>query len=975
MTKRILAGILAIGCGLVSLQAVQWDITKPSGSFWSDDSNWLGGAKPSAEEAASFGKWETNPGGTYTVVVKEPQVFGSFALTDWNNPPNPFYIGTEEDVQNGNTLTFANLTRPSNISGTAVIVADVILSDDGVWSVNKGWNGEFQVLGRISGNHAIEKTGNGTLLLCGRNTYTGKTTITAGTLQLGNGDGRTGELAGDVEVLSELIVNPAAGDTTTMKNLSGTGTLRKKGLGTLVFSGRESLSSSGSFSIERHYWQNSSAGALDCTIPGGRCGFSSQVWNDDFTFAGTESMDFGDGPVTLKQTQSNYTRTVTVLKNTLTVGGSIGESGGFSLTKAGAGDLVLKGSNSYSKNTTIKDGRLILEAEGTMGAGAVSIGADGEAVLDNGEQIANRLPDGQAVTLGGKLTLHGSSSGAVTEEAGALTLAVGPACVAIRPAGAETLLTFASFAERKIGNTTIFDIPENGKVSVGGMTAGEMIPGALAKTGGATGFATVDEAGAVCLAVADGAENVKMDLQGDTTIEAGEYGTLEFCNRSGASVTVTLSGTISTTKGLLFSGDSPIVLTGGTIAGNADGEVIVLTANTAMATIETPVEADDITYGGVGDLAISGRQTAKSYANGYITLNVDGTVTWAQTNPDCGAVRLYGGTVVLAKGSRLYEKNSYSSGDRCYLQVGGNAVLDLHGVSVWVNGISGSGIITNRDSESLAVLNCKWSPSGSNYYTYQPNFSGSLQGNLRLSLSSDGYYYERYTQILSGDNSHTGGTVLSSGVTLNLRHPHALGAGSFSGNATAAKVKAEMALTLDGVTELLWKSHTYNGASLDMGEAPAFLNATQVNVSVTNTVKVASLGEIDEGSSFTKSGLGNLVVKGDAMYTGETTISAGTLTFEGNVESRVLNVEDSATLTAGVSAAFHPKTLLTVAQNGIIKLHNEVPIQISSISVDGVEYMASGTYGAIGSGARYQLPCFTGTGQLQIRGGVMLFIR
>ena len=66
---------------------------------------------------------------------------------------------------------------------------------------------------------------------------------------------------------------------------------------------------------------------------------TAQVWNNNFTFAGTHDLNLGNGPLTL-----NDNSTVTVTAGTLTVGGGIGQSGGNrSLTKAGTGRLMLYG--------------------------------------------------------------------------------------------------------------------------------------------------------------------------------------------------------------------------------------------------------------------------------------------------------------------------------------------------------------------------------------------------------------------------------------------------------------------------------------------------------------------------------------------------------------------------------------------------------------------------------------------------------
>ena len=59
----------------------------------------------------------------------------------------------------------------------------------------------------ISGTGTVTKSGAGTLTLTGDNTYTGGTTISAGTLSLGNG-GTTGSVAGNIVDNGALVVQP-----------------------------------------------------------------------------------------------------------------------------------------------------------------------------------------------------------------------------------------------------------------------------------------------------------------------------------------------------------------------------------------------------------------------------------------------------------------------------------------------------------------------------------------------------------------------------------------------------------------------------------------------------------------------------------------------------------------------------------------------------------------------------------------------
>src|SRR5262249_45363331 len=89
--------------------------------------------------------------------------------------------------------------------------------------------------GVLSGTGTVTQRGTGTLTLSGDSTYTGGTTISAGTLQLGNA-GTTGSVTGNIVNNAALTFN-RSNALTYAGVVSGTGTVTQSGTGTLTLSG------------------------------------------------------------------------------------------------------------------------------------------------------------------------------------------------------------------------------------------------------------------------------------------------------------------------------------------------------------------------------------------------------------------------------------------------------------------------------------------------------------------------------------------------------------------------------------------------------------------------------------------------------------------------------------------------------------------------------------------------------------------
>ncbi|MEI8194406.1 MAG: autotransporter-associated beta strand repeat-containing protein, partial [Phycisphaerae bacterium] len=283
-------------------------------------------------------------------------------------------------------------------------------------------NGGTNVMG-------IAKLGTGTLVLSNTNTYTGPTTLYAGTLSV-NATANLGSAAsnlvfngGTLQVTGTTLTNfsgightvsftagqtvgldiDSAGNSFTVDQVLNqtTGGFTKLGAGTAIlnqantYTGGATLSAGILGLANQNALQNSTL-----IMNGGTLSFSSSVSGHAFTVGGLAANTSGVGYDIALQDDA-----VTPNAVALTVGGNNASplyfgvlSGSGSLTKAGTGTLTLSGANTYTGGTIVTAGVLTLAGANTYTGGTTVTG--GRLYLAN----QNALQNSTLIMSGGSLS-------------------------------------------------------------------------------------------------------------------------------------------------------------------------------------------------------------------------------------------------------------------------------------------------------------------------------------------------------------------------------------------------------------------------------------------------------------------------------------------------------------------------------------------------------------------------------------------
>lgn len=243
------------------------------------------------------------------------------------------------------TLSSITTSRPIALNGTGTILTNSLTTN--IFS------------GAITGAGGLTKTGLGTLILTGNNSYSGNTVINVGILQVGNG-GTTGNISGTVMDNGSLIF-ARADQVNFGGTISGTGSVTQMGGSVLQLTGTNTYSGG-------------------TKILGGTLAISS----DTNLGAASGPLTFGSGATLLTLAGITSNRAVTLNEGggvidtnnfDSTLNGAISGSG--SLTKNGSGTLTLKGAGSYSGGTSINAGTIAVGNPKALGTGDVNVSEAG----------------------------------------------------------------------------------------------------------------------------------------------------------------------------------------------------------------------------------------------------------------------------------------------------------------------------------------------------------------------------------------------------------------------------------------------------------------------------------------------------------------------------------------------------------------------------------------------------------------------
>ena len=328
--------------------------------------------------------------GTSTSGPSNPGKWDVATTANWKNGATPNFVFHQFD-----TVTFDNTASNFNVNIAAAVTPGITGASVTTFANDSLHpyvvTGSFGIGG--PGGLVINSSGadsNGTVTLQTVNTYTGNTTIQAGTLILSSG----GSIASPNVNISggALTINASSSASSTAVNISNSGAVNVNSGGSLTGSGvavTVANSSGTGFTV-------ASGGIIPTSL--------ALINNGTTTFGSSHTIASLNG--TNNSATLSQTGTLTVSGGGTYAGAINGAAG--SLVVSG-GSLLLTGANNYAGATTINSGAKLQIDDGSSNTGSLS---SSTAITDNGTLIFARTDSptiSNTVTGSGLLEVNASS--------------------------------------------------------------------------------------------------------------------------------------------------------------------------------------------------------------------------------------------------------------------------------------------------------------------------------------------------------------------------------------------------------------------------------------------------------------------------------------------------------------------------------------------------------------------------------------
>ena len=638
----------------------------------------------------------------------------------------------------------------------------------------------------IDGIGSLDKTGDGMLELTAANTYTGITTVSAGTLRVTDAALTADRSYGTIATGATLEFNYTSGAKSAgVVNLSGGGTFIKTGAGALTqTSGGATIAmdagalihiAEGSYQFGANGIGNWANNKADLQVDAGASYIAGATPTVVNALNGAGTIQLGGG-FTVGIVGGNG-----VFSGMLTDNGTYGPN---SLTKEGSGTQILNGNSDYTGGTTINAGAIIAKSATALGTGAVTVAAD--AGLSYATPLDTELSIGGSLSIaGGTSTVIGGSVGSTatsaqinvagdaTATAGTVVVDIFGVAGVVRAAGTNThtLVHGAGGGSALDGATYILGaVLNNTNFTVGNLTATATDvqidittqDGLTAAfwTGGLSGAGNVwaasngtTDSNWVTAAIG-GATALVPGVLADVTFSANTVLTAPTATVLGSDMSIKSLTIQDTINGLSLGADG-FTLT----IENDSGADITVASGAGAVTLDaglifsgaTPTIVVDSSNG----LSIGGVMTS---ANGLTKTGV-GTLTLSGVNAITGILAVQNGDVLLVGGDDRLPGTSVILGsgvDSGRLVLGGATEVRQEIAGLSTNGTgTANAVVGGAANLSTLIMNVV---SGTSTYTGTLGGGGTNENNLTLIKTGAG------TFVLGAASTFAGVTDIEGGV-------------------------------------------------------------------------------------------------------------------------------------------------------------------------------------------------------------------